>query len=187
MRTNRRFFKIQVKTEQISLACTGVFLIVVGSMTLFLGQQASGRMMLLLGLCSCVWGTAALRDTIQNTQSMKCLLRGLFFTVFGAAILLSNLAGVLFSSRVLGTMLFLYGAVPIALVFSQQNLQPEQFFFCLPYAIYGCVLVLFSGQRGMLCAICVMLCGVHLTAEAVSLQHKFVHTGETKDMQTSGR
>ena len=144
-------------------------------------------MMLLLSLCLLVWGIACTRGALKDGEGVPFLLRGVCFMIFGGAMLLANLAGVMFSSRVLGTLLFLYGAAPLALFFSEKSFDQSKMIYSFLYALLGCLLVLFSGEKGILPALCVTVFGICIVHAAFRTSYNFFIAGDAKDMQNIGR
>ena len=174
----RKFFQ----PEDIPALCAGLFCAGIGTTALCMGQQMRSRMMLLLSLGLLLWGIACTRNAMKENEPVSSILRGLYFVLFGAVMLLANLGGVAYSSRVLGTMLFLYGAAPIALLFAEKTFDQQKLVYGFLYASLGCILVLFSGEKGILPAVCVTLCGILIVRTAFHPSYNFCCVGDAKDV-----
>ena len=172
--------------EDIPQLCVGAVCLVLGLISLF-QVSLRGRMMLLLGLCSTVWGGACIKSAMGEDAFVATLVRGVYFLLFGAGILLSNLAGIAFSARVLGVMLFLYGTVPLAFDFAKNHFLSEKFFYHLLYAVLGGVIVLFAGEKGFLPAFGLVLFGTCLLFEVVMGAHNFLLPRDSKSINVIGR
>jgi len=174
--------KIFFRVEDTPALCTGFFCAGIGITALCMGQRMRGRMMLLLSLGLLLWGIACTRNALKKSEPAASILRGLYFVLFGGAMLIANLAGVAYSSRVLGTMLFLYGAAPIALLFAEKSFDQQKMVYGFFYAVIGCLLVFFSGEKGILPALCVVLCGVCVMRTAFQPSYNFRYVGDAKDV-----
>ena len=169
-----------------ALLC-GLFCTLLATATLFHCRSFSVKMMFLLGLLCLVFGAVKLRAAIRTDQSLATVLGSVYFVVFGAIMLLANIGGVIFSSRVLGTMLFLYGAVRVTCaVFEKSGDVGTLVNGCVQIAMGSC-LVLFAGENGILAALAVLGTGIQLLLQHAHALHIFRLDGDAKDILVGRR
>lgn len=169
-----------------ALLC-GLFCMLLATATLFRCRESSVKMMFLLSLLCLVLGVVKLRAAIRTDQGIASILHGVYFVVSGAVMLLANFGGVVFSSGVLGTMLFLYGAVRVTCAVFEKGEDVRALLNGCIQIFVGSGLVLFAGENGILATLAVLGIGIQLFTQHAHALHIFRLGGDAKDILVGRR